>query len=186
MKVIGAVLMAVGLLWLVVAINMDTYVTTGGGTIGGETYGSGEYSFRTPVVAVPRQDVFNLSKAEERRTHLTLAGITLISGVVLFGFGALNGSSLSRSTPDGRKCPACAEWVKAEATICRFCSAKLEPINELVKAESSNTLQAYYATHSARQTTTPSSFAICETCRTTNDGEATTCFRCGAALTIEA
>lgn len=185
MKVIGAVLMSVGVLWLIYAINMETSVTTGGNTIGGEIMGSGEYAFRTPEIKIPRQEVFNLAKAETRRTHITLAAITLISGVALFGFGTLNGSSLSLSAPKDRKCPSCAELVKGEAIVCRFCGTKLDPITLPDKGGAANALEAY-AARPTPQVGEPTSFTVCETCRATNDARATVCFRCDAALQTEA
>lgn len=35
--------------------------------------------------------------------------------------------SPSDSDPNSRKCPFCAERIKAEATVCRYCSRELSP-----------------------------------------------------------
>jgi hypothetical protein len=60
-----------------------------------------------------------------------------------------------------RKCPSCAELVKAEAIKCRFCGEALTPI-----------LAA----------TVPSAGKFCAVCQTTRNGIDGRCERCGTAL----
>jgi formylglycine-generating enzyme required for sulfatase activity len=64
----GIGLIATGLLWLVLAWNMDVSVSTDSSLIG---------------------RVVNLDKMEQRRNHLTLGGLVTLSGVILLGFGAV-------------------------------------------------------------------------------------------------
>jgi hypothetical protein len=64
-KTYGIGLIILGAIWGVIALNMQTSVKTESGDL-----------------------VHNLSLADKRRNHLFGAGITLISGILLFGFGS--------------------------------------------------------------------------------------------------
>jgi hypothetical protein len=124
MKAIGIALMIVGVLWGLVAFNMKTSIETEA-----RSFGTGEYS-----VHIPSQNVHNLDLADRRRDHLILAAVLFLSGSVLFGFGSMqktNGqhtNNTERNTEAIRKCPYCAETVKAEARICKHCGKELSPI----------------------------------------------------------
>ena len=57
----------------------------------------------------------------------------LIGAIVLMLAGenrpALEAQALSDGTM--RKCPACAESIRAEATKCRYCSSAVEPVTSI-------------------------------------------------------
>lgn len=58
------------------------------------------------------------------RSNLTIgAGVAFISGILLIGFSSFG----SINSIDDKKCPHCAEMIKREATICRFCQ-KEQPV----------------------------------------------------------
>ena len=116
MRAFGIFLVVAGLIWAIVAFNMDTTVTTEARS---ERYGSGEYAIN---VDVPSVTVQNLGLMETRRNHLMFSGLTVLIGVVLIGFG-----SISRTSPsaDLRACPTCAELIQPAALKCRFCGAEL-------------------------------------------------------------
>ena len=78
MKAIGSLLIIAGLIWGFVAFNIDTSIE-----IGGESYGSGEYS-----VSIPKRRINNLGLMNEKQNNIYGAGITLVIGVILFIFGA--------------------------------------------------------------------------------------------------
>lgn len=112
MKASGLILVGVGLIWVLFALNMDTTVETGGQRIG-----SGAYS-----LDIPRARVHNLGLMEERRNHLIMASVTVLVGVILFGFGSISGSARSGDT---KRCPYCAELIQREARFCRYCRREI-------------------------------------------------------------
>lgn len=128
MKVLGAVLVAVGLVWALIAFNMSTEVTAGG-----ERLGIGAYSIETPRVKVN-----NIGLMEQRRNHLMMASVTILAGIMLFGFGSIQRKGTE--TAEGiafRVCPHCAEHVKPDAKVCRFCQRDIPS----VVAEAENKLE---------------------------------------------
>lgn len=105
-KIFGLCLIIAGAIWGIIAFNMKTTVETES-----KTFGEGMYSIR-----VPSQTVHNLDLADQRRNHLTGAGITLLSGILLFGFGSMQSKTEGAKvvvTPE-RKCPFCDELIKSE------------------------------------------------------------------------
>lgn len=132
MKTLGILLLVVGSLWALVAFNADTTVSTESQFIG-STY-------------IPSQKVHNIGKMDERRNHLMLSALAIVVGVILFAVGKVKTPSTptqsdTSASPNAgnRKCPFCAEFVKAEAVICRFCQKELPP---LPPPEPSQTVQA--------------------------------------------
>jgi hypothetical protein len=103
------------LAWLALAFGMKTTVWTGG-----ETIRAGEFS-----TYIPRQEVYNLGLVERRRNHLMLAGVGLLAGTMLIGFGAI-----AARKGDRVPCPECAEWIRSDASKCRYCGAVLPSLDE--------------------------------------------------------
>lgn len=113
MKGFGIFLVVAGIVWALIAFNMDTTVTTES-----QSYGSGEYAIDVPSVTVN-----NLGLMETRRNNLMFAGLTILIGVVLIGFGS---SSKQEAPAVGLKaCPYCAEQIQPAALKCRFCNTEL-------------------------------------------------------------
>jgi len=103
MKGWGQFLIIVGVICAFSAIKMDTSVATGLG-----------------------ERVNNLGLMNLQTNLLIGAGIAFISGILLIGF---NSKSEAGSSEAIRTCPYCAEWVKAQAIICRFCQKDLPVLN---------------------------------------------------------
>lgn len=129
MKFAGIALVLIGLIWGVVAFNMKTDVAVDS---------SGLIALGVSPSLLPRS-VQNVGLMEERRNHLFAAGMLMIGGFVLFGFG-VNSEARARaegtdSEPKGalatsgtKKCPACAEDIKIEALKCKHCGQSFDEV----------------------------------------------------------
>lgn len=111
MRAIGYVLMGVGAFWLLYAFNLETSVVAG---------------FRGDRVQ-------NLALMERRQTHLILATVTVVVGVLLAALSAMQQSWQRMDAPDEdagdyRPCPHCAEPIRLEATLCRHCRSPVEAV----------------------------------------------------------
>lgn len=125
MRPFGLFLIGLGLIGLVTAMGMDTTVETGG-----ETLGSGEFSFR-----VPKSRVHNIGLMDERRNFLIASGVGILAGAILFGFGTVAGTSSPRALAEtssaraqavGTVCPWCNGPLNGTPEICRHCRQSLE------------------------------------------------------------
>jgi len=114
MKSLGAFLILVGIVWGLVAFNMDTTVQTESMSIG--------------AIYIPSRSVNNIGKMDERRNHLIAAGLALLIGVILFSSNqSKQKEEPATSSSEERKCPFCAELVKREAVVCKHCQRDLPP-----------------------------------------------------------
>ena len=125
MRLLSMSLIVAGLIWGGIAFQMETTITTKADFIG-----TGMFS-----TYVPSQTIHNLELAEKRRGHLIGASVTFIAGILLLGFASLRPNKISSDFSAETKCPFCAEIIKKEATICRFCNKELS-VNVSVKKNS--------------------------------------------------
>jgi hypothetical protein len=108
MKGSGIALLIVGLLALALGLIMDTSVATGFGDT------------RVHNIGLLRQ-----------QQNLILVGIAVsILGVILLVFGRRSsasegGRSLDASIDSHKTCPFCAEHIRKDAVVCRFCNREL-------------------------------------------------------------
>jgi hypothetical protein len=139
MQAMGVLLMGVGLIWGVIAFDMKTTVTVPPPERDVQKYFSqdGKVTEEGKVTHVEYPEpteVHNLELAESRRTHLILAAVMFIAGVALLGFGTLSRSLASRAAESDEgglvMCPFCAESIRPEAVICRFCGRELPSSDE--------------------------------------------------------
>jgi hypothetical protein len=100
MKMLGMVLVALGLAGGVYALNMDTSVEAGG-----QTLVSGSYS-----IHVPETRVNNIGLMDERRNFLYASGLAVVVGIILFGFGSLQKSPAGSVTDSAVTLKFVALW----------------------------------------------------------------------------
>jgi len=90
------------------------------------------------------------------------------SFIALIAIAVLPSINIKKSSDGLRKCPSCAELVKEEAVVCRFCQREL-PIKPTIVTEE---LQPTAKTH-----------VICPKCEKIVRREALKCNHCGCELT---
>lgn len=103
MKNIGYILMGVGLIAMICAMNMDVSVSTYGGRVN------------------------NIGLISDRQNYLTFSGIIFLGGVILAIFGS---KSEVASDSGNVKCKYCAELIKPDAVICKHCGKDVPAIND--------------------------------------------------------
>ncbi len=106
MKPLGLLLVVLGLVGGAFAFQMDTSVKTGG-----ETIGSGSYS-----ITIPEKRVNNLGLMDDRRNYLYASGLSILIGVLLFGFGSIQQSALGPSAY-ATKARESAESITPESSV---------------------------------------------------------------------
>ena len=103
MRALGILLMTGGIILLIYAlVFMDTSVYAG--------YDIGR--------------VNNIGLMSQRQNYVIVSSAAIIIGLILFAIPYFRAKNVTTNedTSGYKKCPQCAEQVKAEAKICRFCN----------------------------------------------------------------
>jgi len=117
MKVLGVVLIVIGVFGIVASLLMDTTVE-----VGGETIGFGAFSHY-----VPRTRVHNIGLQQNRLIYLLLSSFSVLVGAVLLGFGVMaDKADAARRRPAGPRCPDCNGVLEGTPHVCRHCQTQLD------------------------------------------------------------
>ncbi|WP_273889771.1 hypothetical protein [Serratia marcescens] len=108
MREFGFLLLAIGVVWLLIAFNMDTYVFTG--------YG---------------ERVNNIGLIASKQNHLLISSVISICAILMIIFG----KSSSKATEVYVQCPFCAEKINPEAIKCKHCGSD---VSAQLKAQKEN------------------------------------------------
>lgn len=74
--------------------------------------------------------VNNIGRMNDQRNGIIVAVLMIVGGIALIVVGAVQKGPTTTLVParsDERKCPYCAESIRAEAVICRFCNRDVPP-----------------------------------------------------------
>ena len=109
MKTLGYILIAVGVVMALFALNMNVSVVT-------------DYGGR----------VNNLGLMNDRQNYILIAAALFVGGVIAAVFGV-------RASTNERKCPFCAEHISIEAIKCKHCGSALSDISLMGHSEEADT-----------------------------------------------
>jgi hypothetical protein len=97
MKVCGVLILLAGVICLLAALGMDTSVATGFGRVN------------------------NLGLMKDQQNYITISALMVVVGTVVMLASRSRGAKLEEVAAATKTCPECAEVVKRDAKLCRFC-----------------------------------------------------------------
>lgn len=116
MRNFGWIVLIVGVVWAIVALNIDTSVST--------AYGG---------------RVNNLGLMAEKQNHLMIGGFVVLAGLLMAIFGGKKSTTDSTKIGDGYvSCPFCAEPVRSEAIKCKHCGSEINLHEETEQVSASD------------------------------------------------
>ena len=111
MKIIGTLVLAIGLIFIFITLSVDPYGSSG---------------------------YLNIARMNEKQNFLIVSVAVAMAGVVIVAFGyhseqttlIPNKTSLVSTKQETRVCPFCAERIMAQAKVCRYCGRDINPVVE--------------------------------------------------------
>lgn len=105
MRSAGGLILIVGIMCLFGALGMDTSVPSGSGRVN------------------------NLGLMNDQQNYILIASVMLIAGLImmLISGGSADEVAGTRSSEHSKNCPQCAETIKLDAKVCRYCGNREFP-----------------------------------------------------------
>lgn len=163
MKPFGILLCLGAVLALIFGLTYDTSVSTG---LGGR--------------------VHNIGLMNDRQNIIIVGGAMLVAGALLLALSTRAAAQIAQGTEGYRQCPSCAEMVKNEATVCRYCQRDLPSLSELRAKEEADRQKLaelkQLQGEAARQAEERLPKGICPNCKDTIPLASLECKHCRASF----
>jgi len=163
MKSFGILLCVAALAALIIGFSYDTSVATG---LGGR--------------------VHNIGLMSDKQNIIIVGGALLVAGALILALSSRSQAQVIEGQPGYRRCPSCAELVKSEAKVCRFCQRDLPSLSELRAQKESELLRIAEARklegEAARQAEEKLPRGVCPNCKKTIPLASHECKHCGAGF----
>ena len=163
MKPFGILLCLGAVFALIFGLTYDTSVSTG---LGGR--------------------VHNIGLMNDKQNIIIVGGAMLVAGALLLALSTRAPVQIAHGTAGYRQCPSCAEMVKSEATVCRYCQRDLPSISELRAREEADRQKLIELKElegeAARQAEERLPRGICPNCNSTIPLASLECKHCRASF----
>ena len=99
------------------------------------------FSFDTSIPTGLGGRVHNIGLMSEKQNILIVGGAMLVAGALFLALSSRSQAEVIEGQPGYRRCQSCAEFVKSEAKVCRFCQRDLPSLSEMRAQEEADRQQ---------------------------------------------